>query len=146
MADQSLADVGADTLFSAAGTMLAEYPLCAHDLEDIKIWGAMPADLLYVSADNRSIVIIENKIGSRFTSGGAHVELGQLARQAEYLCRWKERRGLASASLVLLTSAECLRTMNYSRVFETTLAHTDRGSRVQGYVLRWEDIFNAVGS
>ena len=126
--------------------MLAEYLLCAREHQDISTWGAMPADLIYVSADNRSVVIVENKIGSRFTSGGGDVESGQLARQAEYLCRWKDRRGLAGASLILLTTTECIKIKsgNYLQVFNNTLkAHANRCERIQGFVMLWEDIFDA---
>ncbi len=104
----------------------------------------MPADLIYVSTDNRSVVIIENKIGSRFTIGGGDVETGQLARQAEYLCRWKVRRGLAGASLILLTTTECLKTRNYLQYFANTLAYANRCERIQGFVMLWEDIFDAL--
>jgi len=144
--DGSPAGATAASLFVRDGTMLAEYLLCARDYEDVKVWGAMPADLIYVSPDNRSVVIVENKIGSRFTSEGADPQFGQLGRQAEYLFRWKQRRGLASASLVLLTSNECIATTKYLRVFADTLAHESRTDRIQAFVIRWDDIFSAVST
>lgn len=143
--DTTATGIAADAIFAFSGTMICEYPLFAAG-EDINVWGAMPADLIYLSSDQRTVALVENKIGGRFTSGGDHVEHGQLARQAEYLCRSKTRRGLRQACLVLVTTVDCLRTKNYASVLANVLAHRGRNQHIDGYVMRWEDIFEAVSS
>ena len=77
----------ASSLFSQNGSLCCEWPLFAATDEQISIWGQMTADLLYLSVEDDIIVLVENKIGSGFTSGGSDVETGQLARQIEYLMR-----------------------------------------------------------
>jgi hypothetical protein len=130
----------ADSLFRPGGVLLTEYPLFAKAQDEIHVWGAMPADLLYLSSDTTTVVLIENKVGSRFTSGGRHLEHGQLARQAEYL-----RRGpTPHPYLVLLSTTDCLRRLRYGDTLRETLVHNQRHKRVTGYVMRWEDVFESL--
>jgi hypothetical protein len=100
----------------------------------------MPADLLYLSPDAATVVLIENKVGSRFTSGGTHLEYGQLARQAEYL----RRSPTPHPCLVLLTTTDCLQRLGYGRTLRETLQYDQRHKRVTGYVMRWDHVLASI--
>lgn len=132
----------ADSLLGANGALMTEYPLFAEAEDDIKVWGAMPADLLYLSPDATTVVMIENKVGSRFTSGGTHLEHGQLARQAEYL----RRSPTPHPYLVLLTTTHCLQRLGYARTLRETLLYNERHKRVTGYVMKWENILESISA
>jgi hypothetical protein len=100
----------------------------------------MKADLLYISQDRRTATLVENKIGSEFTSGGNDVETGQLARQIEYLNHAK----IEHPHLVLLSAEAFFDAKWYSTELFQTVRHKSSCSRVQAHLLKWEDIFRAV--
>lgn len=129
----------ADSLFVDVGTVLCEYPMFSRALNE-HVWGGMTADLLYVSKDRRIAVLVENKIGSNFTSGGNDVETGQLARQIEYL----NQTTVEQPHVVLLSAETFFEAKWYSSELVATIKHKTRCSRVQAHLMKWEDIFRAV--
>jgi len=68
--DNTFSGKTADQVIAKAKTLCCEYPLFASTKEQISIWGQMSADLLSFSKEEDRITLIENKIGSNFTSGG----------------------------------------------------------------------------
>lgn len=100
----------------------------------------MRADLVYLQDDRSAVVLVESKLGSRFTSGGIHPQLGQLGRQAEYLLKCS----IPKRYLILLSTAECFRTCSYSDTLFSILAYNNRSAEVQGYFMYWEEILSAL--
>jgi len=108
-----------------------EYPLFS-DSETVNIWGQMPADLLSFSQDKSNIVLIENKIGSKFTSGGT-----QLMRQAQYL----DSTDFENKVLIVLTSKLFLLKGWYLNEMQE-VQHKIKGVKV--LAMHWEDVFNSI--
>lgn len=129
----------ADELFTSGGTILCEYPLFAGSRQDTEKWGSMPADLLYISEDSHTIILIENKIGSKLREKG-HLEHGQLARQAKYLLQSK----MPERYLVLLSTQEFFDKGWYLRELQNTLAFENRSSMITGYLMQWEEVLPSV--
>jgi len=117
--------IDSDSLF------FCEYPLFS-DLESVDIWGQMPADLLSFSQDKSKIVLIENKIGSKFTSDGT-----QLLRQAKYL----ESSNFENKVLIVLTSELFLLKGWYLKEMKEV---KDQVVGIKVLAMHWEDIFNAI--
>jgi hypothetical protein len=115
----------------ASSLLFCEYPLFSNT-ETVDIWGQMPADLLLFSESRKSIALLENKIGSKFTSGGT-----QLARQAEYL----HRSNFDDKSLIVLTSKLFLdRGWYLKEMAEVDINYPS----LCLYCMYWEDIFSAI--
>jgi hypothetical protein len=129
----------ADSLFADDGVMVCEYPMFCQ-LKNESIWGDMKADLLYFSKDRRTAVLVENKIGSNFTSGGNDVETGQLARQIEYL---NEAR-VEHPVFVLLSARALFEAKWYWSELMATIKHKTHCARVRAHLMTWEDIFRAT--
>lgn len=117
--------IDCDSLF------FCEYPLFS-DSTTVDDWGQMPADLLSFSQDKNKIVLIENKIGSKFTSGGT-----QLMRQAKYLAK----SGFENKVLVVLTSKLFLLKGWYLNEMQEV---KDQVVGIKVLAMHWEDIFNAI--
>lgn len=130
----------ADSLFSQSSMMTCEWPLFASNEEQTNIWGQMTADLAYISEDNDTVVLIENKIGSGFTSEGSDVENGQLARQIKYLIRSK----ITNKYIMLLSSKEFFEAGWYLNELCNTLSHRNRDAMVKSYLICWEEIFSSI--
>lgn len=92
----------------------------------------MPADLLSFSQVESKIVLIENKIGSKFTSGGT-----QLIRQAKYL----ENSCFENKVLIVLTSELFLLKGWYLNEMQEVI---DNVEGIKVLAMHWEDIFNAI--
>lgn len=118
-----------------------EFPLFCQNKEQIDRWGAMSADLLFVSTNKDRFVLVENKIGSNFTSGGSHPIKGQMARQADYLINYGKNSNFLG--LIILTARRFLQKNWYIAELSTTLEHENRKSRVSGFAIQWEDVFAA---
>jgi hypothetical protein len=99
----------------------------------------MPADLICLSQDQQTVVLLENKIGSRFTGAQNDSLKGQLAKQADFLLHCQ----VPKAFLVLLSTTELFDKGWYRNELLNTLQHGDRSSKVTGYLIRWEDILSA---
>ncbi|WP_166109085.1 PD-(D/E)XK nuclease family protein [Pseudoalteromonas sp. Z9A5] len=94
----------------------------------------MPAELLSFSKSENTIVLIENKIGSKFTSAGT-----QLIRQAKFL----EKSGFKNKILIVLTSELFLSKGWYLSEMQNVI---DNVEGVKVFAMKWEDIFNAIES
>lgn len=129
----------ADALFADGGIMVCEYPMFCRSRGE-SVWGSMKADLVYLSGDRQTVVAVENKIGSEFTSGGNDVETGQLARQIEYL----NQSRITQPHLVLLSTGEFFEAKWYSSELLATLRHKTHCARVQAHLIKWEDVLEAV--
>ena len=138
--DNNLSDKKASDLLSTDGTLSCEWSMFAESDEQIQIWGQMSADLIYLSKTYDTIVLIENKIGSNFTSDGDDVDTGQLARQIKYLIK----SGIPNKYIILLSSSEFFKASWYSSELQATLKHLNKEKAVQGYLLHWENIFKAL--
>jgi len=140
--ENTVTNTTADSILSGPGSLVSEYPLFAWDDEEVRTWHQMAADLVFLSDDNQRIVLIENKIGSNFTSGGDDVDTGQLARQVKYLlgCRIPEKH------IVIISSGLFFDRGWYANELAATLGRNDRRSELQGHLICWEEIFNATKS
>ena len=123
-------------LIAPPGSFLTEHVLL-H-----RIWGGMPADILYVSSDSASVVMFENKIGGDIGYEPTP-ESNQLARQLD--CLINLRRGLIrSASLLLISTRSMLDLGWYRTEFLGALKHKDRYMTAPGYLATWEDVFDSI--
>ncbi|MDC9511863.1 hypothetical protein PSH47_03705 [Pseudoalteromonas sp. CST5] len=121
----------ASEYINCSSPFYCEYPLFS-DSETVDIWGQMPADLLSFSKNENTIVLIENKIGSKFTSAGT-----QLIRQAKFL----EKSGFKNKVLIVLTSELFLSKGWYLSEMQNVI---DNVESVKVFAMKWEDIFNAI--
>ncbi|MEZ8773818.1 hypothetical protein [Vibrio sp. 10N.247.310.17] len=112
-----------------SASLFCEYPLFSN-AETVNIWGGMPADLL--SFSENKIVLIENKIGSKFTSAGT-----QLMRQAEYV----DSSHFDNKVLIVLTSKVFLSKGWY---LDEMIAVKEAFPELQVFGMHWEEIFNAI--
>jgi hypothetical protein len=119
----------------------SEYRLFWQSKDEERIWGSMPADLIFWSAENQSVAIIENKIGSGFTGAKDDAAVGQLAKQADFLMHSR----IPNCFLILLSTAECFdKKPWYYRTLEKTLKCGNRSARVKGYLMLWDEILLAA--
>lgn len=123
-------DEYADKYIDKQNLFFCEYPLFS-DNKTVDIWGQMSADLLLFSQDTSKIVLIENKIGSKFTSGGT-----QLDRQAKYLAASK----FENKALIVLSSDIFFDKQWYLK--EAKQVAKDH-PEVNVFTLSWEQIFSA---
>ena len=117
-----------------------EYPLFA-DEQQYKVWGQMPVDILAYSKHKSKITIIENKIGSTFTSGGGDPVTGQLARQIEFLLQSKPK----NKYFALLSSKTFFDKHWYCTELNNTLKHKECTEQISSFLIHWEDISLSLG-
>jgi len=98
------------------------------------------ADLICLSQDQQTVVLLENKIGSGFTGAQNDPLNGQLAKQVNFLLHCQ----IPKAFLILLSTTELFDKGWYRNELLNTLQHGDRSPRVTGYLIRWEDILLAL--
>lgn len=96
------------------------------------IWGQMPADLLCFTEKGSTIILVENKIGSKFTSGGT-----QLMRQAKYL----ESTHYKNKNLIVLTSEIFLTKGWYLKEMQEVV---EKVKGVNVFAVHWEEIFGSI--
>lgn len=133
-----------EDLLSSTDLVVSEYPLFCRSASESDIWGEMRADLLFISEQRSSVVLVENKIGSEFTGNGDDPETGQLAKQADFLIDVQEHGRFQSCAQVIITTKEYVKNDWYGGVLKNTLAVPKRYGKVNGYQLCWEDIFHAI--
>src|ERR1700721_3048163 len=63
--DNCLSGRTADSLLERS-VICSEYQLFCKSESEINVWGSMPADLICLSPDQHTVVLLENKIGSGF--------------------------------------------------------------------------------
>lgn len=137
--DNTFSGKTADEIISTSEPLCCEYPLFAST-EQVRIWGQMSADLLSYSKDKERVTLIENKIGSNFTSGGGDPCTGQLARQIEYLIQ----SNVKDKNIVLLSAKQFFDKYWYSTELLNTLDHKDARELVAGHLIYWEEVFSAI--
>ena len=120
--------------------MCGEYQLFWNSDQEMRVWGAMPADLICFSEGNQTVAIIENKIGSSFTGVRNDPAVSQLAKQLDFLlgCKFSTR------ALILLSTTELFNRGLYRNELASALNHAKRDKNVTGYLMRWEDVLVAV--
>ena len=138
--DNTFSGKTADQIIAKAKTLCCEYPLFASTKEQISIWGQMSADLLSYSKEEDRVTLIENKIGSNFTSGGGDPVTGQLARQIEYLIQ----SDVKDKNIILLSSKQFFDKYWYSTELLKTLKHKNAIEIVTGHLIYWEEVFSAI--
>ena len=121
----------ASELFKKEGLVNCEYPLFAETADEIKNYGGMTADLVYIT--EQQVVLVENKIGSNFTYGGT-----QLDRQANFL----NGSRMQHKALILLTSEMFVKKGWYIKELEAAASKY----KVKGYVMCLEGIFKGITS
>lgn len=129
-------------LVTYPGTFLSEYVLPNRDEREGQIWGGMPADMLYISADLATVVVFENKIGSRIGYEPTS-ETNQLARQLDYLVHLK-RASVKRAAFVLISARSMLESQWYRSDFSRSLLCNRRYDEASGYLMTWEEVFDAT--
>ena len=122
------------TLISNNLLVINEFPLFSNTKEEVAEWGAMTIDIALLN-DN-SITFIENKIGSKFTSGST-----QLRRQLNYLKNIKNIDD-KNKNLILLSSKIFFDKRWYLDTY--TKAVKDTSSNINCYCIYWEEIFDAT--
>jgi hypothetical protein len=129
----------ANELFGLA-LMCGEYQLFWNSDHEVRVWGAMPADLIAFSESNQTVTIIENKIGSGFTGERNDPAVSQLAKQLDFLlsCKFSRR------ALVLLSTTKLFNGGRYRNELASALRHAERETKVSGYLMRWEEVLDAV--
>ena len=129
-------------LITYPGAFLSEYVLPNRDEREGSIWGSMPADLLYISADLATVVMFENKIGGSigYESGP---ETNQLARQLDYLVNLRKGR-VERTAFILLSARPMLEAQWYRRELSESLLHNNRQTDAPGYLMTWEDLCDAT--
>ncbi len=140
--DNTFSGQTADHLITDSKTLCCEYPLFASTKEQISIWGQMAADILYYSREEDRVVLIENKIGSNFTSGGDDLDYGQLARQIEYLIQ----NSAKDKNILLLSSKQFFDKGWYLTELSNTLRYKNAKEIVGGYLVYWEEIFSSFST
>jgi len=130
---ETVEDSLAHKYIQAGVPFYCEYPLFSNS-KTVEIWGGMPADLLCFSAEKQKIVLIENKVGSGFTSGGT-----QLDRQAQYLSStsFKEKVLIVLGPKVYFEKGWYVNELSKAQAENKGIA---------AYTLYWEDIFSAIKS
>ncbi len=119
----------ASKLFDKNGVINCEYPLFAEKDNQIKNHGGMKADIIFIA--NQNVVLIESKIGSKFTYDGT-----QLKRQAKYLNGSK----IKNKFLILLSSTKFFDKGWYT----TELDDAVKKYYITGYLMHFEDIFVGI--
>jgi len=129
-----LSPMNMESLISDNTLVINEFPLFSSTEEEISEWGAMSIDIALIN-DN-TITFIENKIGSKFTSGGT-----QLKRQLNYL---KNIKGIddKNKNLILLSSKIFFDKRWYLETFAKAIENTN--SNINCYCIYWEEIFEAT--
>lgn len=129
----------ADEVF--AGTLMcSEYQLFWSSDNEMQVWGLMPADLICFSQIKQTVVIIENKIGSRLTGVQDNPGVSQLAKQLDFLIG----RKFSKRALVLLSTTELFNRGRYRNELLSALRHDEREKEVNGFLMRWEDVLCAI--
>lgn len=129
-------------LITYPGVFLSEYVLPSRDERERSIWGSMPADLLYISANLATVVVFENKIGGEIGYEPGP-ETNQLARQLDYLVNLRTGR-VERAALILISARTMLDAQWYRRELSESLLHNNRHSNAPGYLMTWEDVCDAT--
>lgn len=129
-------------LISCPGSFITEYILLHRDKSEECVWGAMPADLLYVSSDSASVVMFENKIGGEIGYEPTP-KSNQLARQLDYLISL-HRRSVRNVSFLLISMRAMFELGWYRDEFNGALQHNNRYTEAPGYLVTWEDLFDAM--
>jgi hypothetical protein len=132
----------ADELLANA-VVCGEYQLFWNSETENRVFGSMPADLIFLSPDVQKVVIVENKIGAGFSGAGGDPVKGQLAKQADFLCACR----IPERFLVVLSGKEFFEKKPpwYSNEVQRTLECNNRAAQVNGYLMQWEDVFLAFG-
>ncbi len=128
----------ASDVIANSDIVLTEYPLIACDPRQIEVWGGMPADLIFLSRDQRRVVLLENKIGSKFTYG-VDPKDGQVGRQLSYLLAARP----AQRYYMFLSSGRLLDRGWYTEVSEA-VRFDSRAEVVRAYIMRWEHVLAAI--
>jgi len=129
-----LSNMTLKTLISNNSVVINEFPLSCRTEEEVSEWGSMSIDIALIN--NESVTFIENKIGSKFTSGGT-----QLRRQLNYLKNIKSIDD-KKKNLILLSSKMFFDKEWYLETY--TKAIKDTNSNVNCYCIYWEEIFEAT--
>ena len=131
--------VPASEVIANSDIVLTEYHLVACDQSQIEVWGGMPAYLLFLARDGRRVVLLENKIGSKFTYG-VDPKDGQVARQLRYLLASVPRQCI----YIFLSSGRLLDQGWYIKEVSEAIRLDDRANKICGYIMRWEDVLAAT--
>ncbi len=120
------------TLFDKKGTIISEYPLfCKNDAE-IKRWGAMRSDLLFISNDRQDIILIEGKVDGPSTKTAFDYQIGRLSEFLSSLI-------IKNKSIIIICPE-----FNSPWYFERLDYNMNKFKKLNGYLLFWEDIFQAI--
>jgi hypothetical protein len=105
---------------------------------DVVITGRMPAGLLFVSRDQRRVVLIQSKIGTlTYSVDPTNGEIGSQFAHLRTL-RLPDRR------FILLSSGRLLDQGWYFNEVSDALRVGNRASMIRAYVMRWEAVLSAV--
>jgi hypothetical protein len=124
------------------GAFLSEYVLPSRDEREESIWGSMPADLLYISANLATVVMFENKIGGSIGYDRGP-EKNQFARQIDYLVNLRTGK-VKRAAFILISTRQMLDAQWYRRELSQSLLYNERYTTVPGYLMTWEDVCDAT--
>jgi len=132
----------ASDLFSNGGTLCAEYPLFfdPNNKADTDSRGGMRPDFMYMSADQRVVALIENKIGADDTHKSDEYG-GQMGRYIQYLVE----SSVVCPYVILLTSQFFLSKSPpwYATEFQESVNLHGSEGKVKCRIIVWEEILRA---
>ncbi len=110
----------------------------ARDQNTIDVSTRMPSGLLFVSRDQRRVVLVESKIGT--FSYSVDPTNGEIGSQVAHLraSRVPDRR------FILLSSGRLLDRGWYFNEVSDALRVGNRASVIRAYIMRWEAVLSAV--
>jgi hypothetical protein len=135
-ADNRRLEEKADVLFSNGTSVVSEYRLFWESDSEKNMWGQKRPDFFFLSRDHEAVVLVENKIESGGTRTAA-----QFAEYADFLIHISSR--IQRRGLVILSGGEFFEAGWYANQLMRVLDEKQRGRTVNGYLMRWEDVFGA---
>lgn len=129
----------ANFVISGIGCLSAEYPLFWQTEDQEQSYGGMRPDFIYLSSDNNTVALIENKIGSGLTHKGDSYG-GQFGRYIKYMLGCNISRKF----VLLVTLMECLKKNWYTNELVAAMKLQDPDRQIECRILLWEDIWRAL--
>lgn len=124
------------------GVFVSEYRLLHSESRGAEIWQGMPCDIVHISSSGKSVVIFENKIGSKVGYESQNPVSNQFARQMDFLIDISESH-IEKVTYVLISPRYMLE-QNWYPELNASLDHAQRRSKLPTYTMAWEDVFHAT--
>lgn len=124
------------------GVFVSEYKLLHSNENEEKIWGGMPADIVHMHSSSECVVLLEIKIGGNVGYESNNPESNQIARQLDFLANIPGSR-IKRLVYVFVTTRGMAEQEWYKEILEKSLNCKERSKKVDAYLVKLEDIFDA---